>query len=513
MTVPSTADGALTFESVNPATGEVVATFPVFGEKEVNEAVARAREGAAWWAGLPWRERRLRLLAWKSHITRYMERLAQLIHDEGGKPLEDATLEVVLTVLHLDWAARHAHRVLAPRRVPSGIAMINQASSLSYEPLGVIGVIGPWNYPLFTPMGSVAYALAAGNAVVLKPSELTPAVGSWVVSSFAEVLSEVFGDPVGGAAGAVLQLVTGDGSTGDALARSDVDKIAFTGSPGTARKVMATAAANLTPVLAECGGKDALIVDSDADLDAAADAAVWGGMSNAGQTCIGIERVYVHSSVYHSFVEKLSERVTRLRPGDDPGASYGPMTLASQASVISRHISDAIGSGAHAEVGGPSSVRPPYVDPVILLDTPETSSAVREETFGPVLTVTSVPSLSEGVRLANESGYALGSSVFTKSRAAGLAAARSLRAGMTAVNSVLAFAAVPSLPFGGVGESGFGRIHGADGLRAFARAKSVTRQRMRPLITTMSFSRSPSDMNRLVRLITLLHGRQYRKRG
>ncbi len=511
MTVPSTTDGALTFESVNPATGAIVATFPVQREKEVNEAVARAREGAAWWAGLPWRERRLRLLAWKSHITRYMERLAQLMHDEGGKPLEDATLEVVLTVLHLDWAARHAQRVLESRRVPSGIAMINQASSLSYEPLGVIGVIGPWNYPLFTPMGSVAYALAAGNAVVFKPSELTPAVGSWVVSSFTEVLSEAFGDPVD-KAGAVLQLVTGDGATGDALARSDVDKIAFTGSPGTARKVLAAAAANLTPVLAECGGKDALIVDSDADLDAAADAAAWGGMSNAGQTCIGIERVYVHSSVYNSFVEKLRDKVAGLRPGDDPGASYGPMTLASQASVISRHISDAIDSGGRAEVGGPSSVRAPYVDPVILLDTPETSAAVREETFGPVLTVTPVSSLSEGVRLANESGYALGSSVFTRSRAAGLAAARSLRAGMTSINAALAFAAVPSLPFGGVGESGFGRIHGADGLRAFARPKSVTRQRMRPLITTMSFSRSPSDMTRLVRLITLLHGRQYRRR-
>jgi acyl-CoA reductase-like NAD-dependent aldehyde dehydrogenase len=502
----------LTFDSVNPATSEVVGTFPIHGEKEVSEAVARAREGAVWWAGLPWRERRLRLLAWKSHMTRYMDRLAQLIHDEGGKPLEDATLEIVLTVLHLDWAARHAQRVLRPRRVPSGIAMINQAASLSYEPLGVVGVIGPWNYPLFTPMGSVAYALAAGNAVVFKPSELTPAVGSWMVTSLREVLSEVFGDRMDGAAGGVLQLITGDGSTGDALARSDVDKIAFTGSPRTARKVMAAAAVNLTPVLAECGGKDAMIVDSDADLDAAADAAAWGGMSNAGQTCIGIERVYVHSSIYHSFLEKLRDKVSSLRPGDDPAASYGPMTLSSQTSVIARHISDAIESGGRALLGGPDSVRGPFIDPVILVEAPESSSAVREETFGPVLTVTPVSSLDEGVRLANDSGYALGSSVFTRSRSAGLSAARSLRAGMTAVNSALAFAAVPSLPFGGVGESGFGRIHGADGLRAFARAKSVTRQRTRPLITTMSFTRSSSDMSRLIRLITLLHGRQYRPR-
>jgi acyl-CoA reductase-like NAD-dependent aldehyde dehydrogenase len=499
-----------TFETVNPATGEVIATFPVQGEKEISEAVARAREAAAWWAGLPWRERRQRLLAWKSHITRYMDRLAQLIHDEGGKPLEDATLEIVLTVLHLDWAAKHAERTLRPRRVPSGIAMMNQASSVSYEPLGVVGVIGPWNYPLFTPMGSVAYALAAGNAVVFKPSELTPAVGSWIVESFAEVLREVFGDtePAGG----VLQLVTGDGLTGDGLARSAVDKVAFTGSPGTARKVIAAAATNLTPVLAECGGKDALLVAADANLDAAADAAAWGGMSNAGQTCIGIERVYVDSSIYGKFIEKLRDRVTALRPGEDAAASYGPMTLPSQVSVIERHISDAVARGGRAAVGGLDSLRAPYVDPVVLVDTPETSAAVREETFGPVLTVTPVSSLDEGVRLANASGYALGSSVFTRSRRAGLGAARSLRAGMTSVNSVLSFAAVPSLPFGGAGESGFGRIHGADGLRAFARAKSVTRQRMRPLVVTTSFARSQTDMSRLVRLVTLLHGRQYRPR-
>jgi acyl-CoA reductase-like NAD-dependent aldehyde dehydrogenase len=499
-----------TFESLNPATGELIGTFPLQGENEINEAVQRARAGAAWWAGLSWRDRRLRLLAWKSHLIRYLERAAQLIHDEGGKPVDDAILEIVNSVIHLDWAAKHAHSVLKPRRVPSGVAMINQASTLSYEPLGVVGVIGPWNYPMFTPMGSIAYALAAGNAVVFKPSELTPASGSWLVESFREVLSEVFGDS--GPAADVLQLVTGDGYTGDALARSAVDKIAFTGSPGTARKVMAAAAVNLTPVLAECGGKDALIVDADADLDAAADAAAWGGMSNAGQTCIGIERVYVHSSVYQTFLDKLRAKVATLRPGEDANASYGPMTMSSQTDVIERHVADAVARGGSASVGGLSSVRAPYVDPIVLTGTPEASSAVREETFGPVLTVTPVASLEDGVKLANASGYALGSAVFSGSRRAGLRAARGLRAGMTAINSVLTFAAVPSLPFGGSGESGFGRIHGADGLRGFTRPKAVTRQRMRPLITTTSFTRSQTDMDRLVRVMTLLHGRQYRPR-
>jgi len=231
-------------ETVNPATGEVLATFPVDGRREVEAAVAAAREAASWWAGLGWSGRRIRLLAWKSYLVRYMGRLAQLMHEETGKPLDDAKLEIILAVLHIDWAARHARRVLRPRRVHSGLAAINLASTLEYLPLGVIGVIGPWNYPVFTPVGSIAYALAAGNAVVFKPSELTPATGEWLVRSFGEALG------VFGSSQPVLQLVTGPGSTGEALARSGVGKIAFTGSTATARKVMAAAADTLTPVLA-----------------------------------------------------------------------------------------------------------------------------------------------------------------------------------------------------------------------------------------------------------------------
>jgi aldehyde dehydrogenase (NAD+) len=192
-------------ETVNPATGEVLATFPEHGRREVDAAVAAAREAAGWWAGLGWNGRRLRLLAWKSYLVRYMGRLAQLMHEETGKPLDDAKLEIILAILHIDWAARHARRVLRPRRVRSGLAAINQVSTVEYPPLGVVGVIGPWNYPVFTPVGSIAYALAAGNAVVFKPSELTPATGSWLVRSFSEALA-VFGEPL-----PVLQVVTGPG--------------------------------------------------------------------------------------------------------------------------------------------------------------------------------------------------------------------------------------------------------------------------------------------------------------
>ena len=236
---------------------------------------------ARWWDDVGPDVRRERMLAWKGVVTRRIDELAQLVHRENGKPVDDALLEILATIDHVDWAAKHAQRVLRRRRVRTTLLTANQTASLEYLPLGVVGVIGPWNFPVFTPMGSIVYALAAGNAVVFKPSELTPAVGAWLVRTFGDVVPE---QPV-------LQLVTGDGSTGTALCRAGVDKLAFTGSTATAKKVMAVCAETLTPVLLECGGKDAMVIDEDADLDAAADQAAWGGFSNAGQACIGIERV------------------------------------------------------------------------------------------------------------------------------------------------------------------------------------------------------------------------------
>jgi acyl-CoA reductase-like NAD-dependent aldehyde dehydrogenase len=489
-----------TFDTLNPATNEVIGTYPIFNAQDVAATLERARPAAAWWAGLGWAGRRQRLLAWKSHLTRYTGRLAELVHTETGKPLADAELEILLSIVHIDWAAKHARRVLGPRRVRSGLVAINFSATLEYQPLGVVGVIGPWNYPVFTPMGSIAYALAAGNGVVFKPSELTPAVGAWLVSSFAEVVPE---QPV-------LQLVTGLGQTGDHLVRSGVSKIAFTGSAATAKKVMAACADNLTPLVAECGGKDAFIVGADADLDAAADACTWGALSNAGQTCVGVERVYVVQDVYHQFLEKLTDRVTRIRPGDDREADYGPLTLPGQAEIIEEHIADALARGARPVVGGIASIRRPYVGPVILADVPEESKAVTDETFGPTITVAKVASLAEGVERANASRYGLGGTVFTRSGKAAMAAARSMRSGMTAINSVISFASIPALPFGGSGDSGFGRIHGADGLREFARPKSIARQRMKPLVNLTTFNRTDEDMKKIMKLVMFLHGRRYK---
>jgi acyl-CoA reductase-like NAD-dependent aldehyde dehydrogenase len=488
-------DALKTFESVNPASDEPVGRFPIHDAEHVAATVDRARIAAQWWAELGWDGRRRRLMAWKGVLARRVDQLAELIHRENGKPVGDAFLEVANTLGHLDWAARHARRVLGPHRVSPGLWMVNQAATLEYQPYGVVAVIGPWNYPVFTPMGSVGYALAAGNAVVFKPSEYTPAVGEWLVRTFGQVVPE---QPV-------LSLVTGFGETGAALCRAGADKVAFTGSTATGKRVMAACAETLTPVLIECGGKDALIVDSDADVAAAADAAAWGGMANSGQTCVGVERVYVVDSVYDEFVQRLTGLVRGLRVGDDAGAQLGPITMPAQVDVIRRHIADALDRGARAIVGGRESVRPPYVDPVVLVDVPDDAAAITVETFGPTLTVTRVRDADEAVDKANATSYGLAAAVFARKR--GMELARRVRSGMTSVNSVVSVAAIPALPFGGVGESGFGRIHGADGLREFARAKSITRQRLRPFLPVMTFRRTPEVEARMAKIVKLLHGR------
>lgn len=440
-----------TFESIDPRTGEVVGRHPVHSADEVEATVAAAREAQEAWAELGFSGRKQRLDAWRKQLARRVDELAGVICAETGKPLDDARLELVLVIDHLHWAAGNAEKVLKRRKVSSGVLMANQTATVEYLPYGVIGVIGPWNYPAFTPMGSIAYALAAGNAVVFKPSELTPGVGQWLVDSFAEAVPD---HPV-------FRLVTGFGETGAALCTSGVDKVAFTGSTATGKRVMASCAENLVPVLVECGGKDALIVDADADLTAAADAAVWGAMSNAGQTCIGVERVYVVEAVADRFVEMVTERAGKLRPGGEPGAHFGPITMPSQVDVIRSHIDDALERGGRAVVGGEHSVRPPFVEPVVLTDVPEDSLAVTEETFGPTIVVQRVRDVDEAVARTNATRYGLGAAVFSRARGAELA--RRLRTGMVSINSVVAFAGVPALPFGGVGDSGFGRIHGPTG--------------------------------------------------
>lgn len=495
------AEGIETFESLDPATGDVVGVHPVAGPEEVAVAVERARQAADWWGNLTFAERAEHLLTWRSVITRRIAQLAALSRSETGKPIGDAQLEIALAIDHIAWAAKNAKKVLGPRRMPAGLVMANQAATVEYRPLGVVGVIGPWNYPVFTPMGSIAYALAAGDTVVFKPSEYTPGVGQWLADTFNEVVGGV----------PVLQTVTGLGPTGAALCRSGVDKLAFTGSTGTGKKVMASCAETLTPVIIEAGGKDSLIVDEDADLAKAAEAALWGGMANAGQTCIGTERVYVHQAVFEPFVAELTAQARGLRAGGDAQAPIGPITMPSQLDVIRSHVQDAVDRGATAVVGGPEAVGERFVQPTILTHVPEDSSAITEETFGPTLAVNPVRDMDEAVRLTNATKYGLAGAVYSKRR--GMEIARRIRSGMTSVNGIISFAGVPSLPFGGVGDSGFGRIHGADGLKEFTYAKAITRQRFAPPLNLTSFARTAKDEKSLATIVTLLHGGKKTLRG
>ena len=486
-----------TFASLDPRDGTVLAEYPIAGPEEVALAVERARAAAAWWATQGPRGRREWLLEYKRAISCRAAELAALISAETGKPDEDATLEVLLAVGHLEWAAKNANKVLRRRSVSAGLLMSNQSAYVEYQPFGVVGAIGPWNYPVFTPMGTLSYAMAAGNAVVFKPSEFTPGVGVWL----AEVWDSL------GASQPLIQTITGDGSTGAALCRAGVDKLAFTGSAATGRKVMAACAETLTPVVIEGGGKDAVLIDKDANLDAAVDQTVFGAMGNAGQTCAGVERIYVHEDVHEAFVHKFAAKVRALSPGTSISSSYGPMTMPSQVDIIRRHVKDAIARGGRAVVGGEESVGDRIVEPVVLVDVPEDSTAITEETFGPTVTINKVRDLEEGVEKANAVDYGLGSAIFTKDRKRGLALAEKVDAGMVSINSFLAFAGIAALPFGGSGESGFGRIHGADGLREFSRPRSITVEKFAAPLNLMTMTRKPRDIKIVKWMLTNVQGK------
>ena len=485
-----------TFETHSPADGRVIGTYPVMAAATVQEVVDRARIAATWWSDLGFDERRRRLLRFKGHLARRSRELADLVHAENGKPTDDALLEIILSVEHTNWAALNAEKVLKRRGVRPGMLTLNHAAHVQYQPLGVVGIIGPWNYPVFTPIGSIVYALAAGNTIVFKPSEFTPAIGEWLINAINEVVPE---QPV-------AQLITGKGATGAALCASGVDKISFTGSTPTGKKVMAACAESLTPVLLECGGKDAVLVDSDADLDKAADAAAFGAFSNAGQTCVGVERVYVHQAVYDDFLALIAEKARALTPGHGPDSSYGPMTMPSQIEVVREHVRDALERGGRAVVGGPESVGEGVIEPIVLTGVPEDSLAVMEETFGPTLVVNPVRDMDEAVDRANAADFGLAASVFSGNKATLERAAQRLRVGMVSMNSWVMYAGVSALPWGGVGQSGFGRIHGPDGLREFTRAKSTVRERFSMPVSLTSFARHPKTAEMARRITSALHG-------
>ena len=481
-----------TFDKADPATGEVIAQYKNFSRDEVFTCVDSAHLASLRWAEFGFTARKRTLLKWASYITKNQKEIAQLVASECGKPIGDASLEVSIAIDHIAWAAKHAEQIMRKQDRPSGLLMFNMKAQVQRSPLGVVGVIGPWNYPIFTPMGSIAYALAAGNTVVFKPSEYTPGVGKWLADSFAQIAP--FEN--------ILTTVTGLPDTGKALTESAVNKISFTGSTRTAKKVAASCAERMIPVVLECGGKDPVIVDKDADLKLAAEYALWSAMANAGQSCIGAERVYVVESVADQFIEIITNMAKKIQVGKD----YGPATMPSQLNVIQSHLDDAKARGAKFLVGGADSVKGAFVEPVIMVDVPEDSTAMTQETFGPTLAINKVLNTDEAIRLSNASSYGLAAAVFSKRN--GEQIASKLACGMVSINSVFLFAAIPSVPFGGVKDSGYGRIHGAEGLLEYTYARTVVKTRFKIPLKFTSFKRTRFSEKILTTLIKRLHGRK-----
>ena len=484
-----------TFNSFNPATGEVVGRYPIMTSKEVASVVEQARDAADGWVKHGFSGRKKTLLAWSAYIINNIEQIAQLISLETGKPLSDSRLEVANTVNHIGWAARHAEEIMRTSHRAPGALMANMSATVERSPVGVVGVIGPWNYPIFTPMGSIAYALAAGNTVIFKPSEYTPGVGMWINESFNAIA------PFTG----IFTTITGLGETGNALCTSAINKLSFTGSTRTAKLVAAACATQMTPVVLECGGKDPVIVAADAHIDRAVDATIWSAMANAGQSCIGAERVYVDEKVADIFIEKAIALASTLKAGAPGAGNYGASTMPSQIGVITNHIKAAIKDGGKFAYGSMKSIQEPFVQPVILVDVPESSTAVREETFGPIIIINRVKSLKEAIELSNNSRYGLGANIWSKRQ--GKKIASQLHCGMVAINSTFSFAAISSVPFGGVKDSGYGRIHGPEGLLEYTYPRTVVRTRINLPLKILSFKRTSGTDRLIVRASKFLKGR------
>jgi acyl-CoA reductase-like NAD-dependent aldehyde dehydrogenase len=454
------------FSTSNPATGQPLGEYPVASAQQVAEAVVLARRAQLWWSQTPLVRRAAVLRRLARLLIEEKESLARSITAESGKPLSEALLtDVMISADAALFCADNAAAVLRPQSVPHGNpAMRLKRGELSFAPLGVIGIIAPWNYPLSIPAADAVAALATGNAVVLKPSELTPQAAL----DFERLVARALDAEGLTTQPRPLQVVTGLAATGQALITSPIDKLIFTGSVATGRRVALTAAQRLLPIILELGGKDAMIVLADADLDVASSAAVWGSMMNAGQTCLSVERCYVQRQVYPRFIALCREKICSLKVGDgaQPGTDVGPLISADQLRKVAAQVDEARNQGATIHTGGEAlpQLGANFYAPTLVTDLLPGMSLLREETFGPVLPVLPFDKDEEAIALANDSDFGLGASVWGKTAHA-TSVARRIQAGTVLVNDLLSGFAVSAAPHGGLKNSGFGRTHGRLGMQ------------------------------------------------
>lgn len=446
--------------SIDPSTGAEIGHVPLLNASDVSTAVKRARHAQPAWAKLSFRARAKFILTAREIVLAQVEEIATLIARETGKPpAESISMEVTPTLDLMQHFARNAERMLHRQKIDIGqFQLMGRSSYIVYKPLGVVGIISPWNFPWATPLDEVVMALMAGNAVVLKPSELTPFTALKIGEVFKQAKL-----PEG-----LIEIVTGDGSTGAALVEAGVNKVMFTGSVATGKRVAEAAAKHLTPVVLELGGKDPMIVLEDANLPNAARAAVWGGFANAGQACASIERLYVHESIAKQFTELVVAETRKLKLGNPitDGVDLGAMTNERQLRIVENHIEDAIEQGARIETGGHrvETAGGWFHEPTVITNVDHLMDVMREETFGPVLPIMTFKTDDEAVRLANDSVYGLTAAVFTGNIARGRRLAERIDAGTVMVNEVVYTHAIAQTPWGGVKQSGYGRTHGRLGL-------------------------------------------------
>lgn len=455
--------------SIDPATGEVLAHVATTPPTQIPQLLARARTAQTTWAETSIADRCAMLAKLRAQILAERERLADTVVRESGKPRVEALFaDIFVSLDTAAYYAKHAPALLRDERVPHhSLAAKTKSGKIVYQPLGVIAVISSWNYPLAIKLGQIIPAIAAGNAVICKSSDFTPQCGALIQKLFADA---DFPD-------GLVTIVQGGAEVAQALIAAKPDKVFFTGSVATGRRVAEACAKDLIPSVLELGGKDAMLVLADANLEIAASAAVWGGFTNCGQVCLSVERLYVEAAVSEKFLALVVEKTKKLRvgPGHDPATDIGPLIRPQQVRRMRELIDDAVNLGAKILCGGDAlpDLGPNFFEPTVISGVNQSMKLFQEETFGPILAMQIVENEEEAVARCNDSNFSLAASIFTGNSARGAAIARRLKAGAVMINDAISYFGIAEAPHGGCRQSGWGRTHGKAGLLEMVQPKYI----------------------------------------